>query len=157
MTYQLLTVHMFEEGKRIMDTLIKDCSKLPINTFLINSIVLDNTCIGILDVYVRYIRPLLQPSCSYLLTNRNGKQFCKLTDSFSILVFEAIGKYVNTTRYRQIIKTESYNNLELDECTWISEDQKQSSQIAKTYYQKKKSSREVGCPPWTDVFEKATW
>ena len=57
-------------------------------------------------------------------------------------MFEAIGRYVNPTRYRQIIETESFNNSELDECTWISEDQKHSSQVAKTYYQKKRS-REV--------------
>ena len=60
-------------------------------------------------------------------------------------MFEAIGKYINPTRYRQIMETESCNNLELDECTWISEDQKHSSQAAKTYYQKKEIER--GCPP----------
>ena len=32
--------------------------------------------------------------------------------------------------------------MEPDKCTWISEDQKHSSQVAKTYYQKKRS-REV--------------
>ena len=109
--------------------------------YVFDSIVFDNTCIAVLDGYVKYIRPLLQPSCSYLLTNRNGKQFCKFKDSFSIPVFEAIGKYVNPTRYRQIIETESSNNLELDECTWISEDQKYSSQVAKTYYQKRDRER----------------
>ena len=74
--------------------------------------------------------------------NRNGKQLSKLTDCFSILVFEAIGKYVNPTRYRQIIETESCENLELEKCTWISKDQKHSSQVAKMHYRKKRS-REV--------------
>ena len=114
MTYQFLTVDMFEEDKKnngyIDQRLFKTADK-----YVFDSIVLDNTCIAILDGYVKYIRPLLQPSCSYLLIDRNGKQFCKLTDSFSILVFEVIGKYVNPTRYRQIIETESVNNLELDE------------------------------------------
>ena len=139
MTYQFLTVHMFEDGKKndgyIDERLFKTADR-----YVFDSIILNNTCIAILDGYVKYIQTVLQPSCSYLLTNRNGKQFCKLTDS--ILVFEAIGKYVNPTRYRQTIETESFNNLELDECTWISEDQKHSSQVAKTYYQKKRS-REV--------------
>ena len=132
---------MFEEGKKnngyIDQRLFKTADR-----YVFDSIVLDNTCIAILDGYVKYVRPLLQPSGSYLLANRNRKQFFKLTDSFSILVFEAIGKYVNPTRYRQIVETESFNNLELDECTLISEDQKHSSQVAKTYYQKKRS-REV--------------
>ena len=138
MAYQFLTVHMFEEGKKnngyIDQRLFKAADR---NVF--DSIVLDNTCIAILDGYVKYIRPLLQPSCSYLPTNKNGKQFCKLTDSFNILVFEAIGKYVKPTRYRQIIETESCNNLELDEYTWMSVDQKHSSQVAKTHYQEKRS------------------
>ena len=141
MTYQFLTVHMSEEGKKnngyIDQRLFKTADR-----YVFDSIVLDNTSIAIRDGYVKYIRPLLQPSCSYLLTNRNGKQFCKLTDSFSILVLEAIGKYVNPTRCRQIIETESFNNLELDKCTWISEDQKHRSQVEKTYHQKKRS-REV--------------
>ena len=49
---------------------------------------------------------------------------------------------MNPTRYWQIIETESCENLELEECTWISEDQKQSSQVAKMQYRKKRS-REV--------------
>ena len=139
-TYQFLTVHLFEEGKKnngyIDQRLFKTADR-----YVIDSIVLDNTCIAILDGYVKYIRPLLQPSYSYLLTNRNGKQFCKLTGSFIILVFETTGKYVNPTRYRQIIETESFSNLELDECTWISEDQKHRTQVAKTNYQKRYRER----------------
>ena len=94
-------------------------------------------CISILYGYIKYIRPFLQHDCDYLIVNRNGKQLSKLTNCFSILVFEAIGKYVNPTRYRQIIETESYENLELEECTWIFEDQKHSSQVAKMHYRKK--------------------
>ena len=113
--------------------------------YLFDSIVLDKVCISILDSYIKYIRPFLHPDCDYLLVYRNGKQLSKLTDCFSILVFEAIAKYANPTRYRQLrykIETESCENLELEECTWISEDQKHSSQVAKLHYRKKRS-REV--------------
>ena len=72
--------------------------------YVFYSIVLDKVCISVLNSYIKYIRPFLHPDCNYLLVNRNGKQLSKLTDCFSILVFEAIGKYVNTTRYRQIIE-----------------------------------------------------
>ena len=88
-----------------MDTLVKGLFKTA-DRYIFDSIVLDNNCIAILDGYVKYIRPLLQPNYSYLLINRNGKHFCKLTDPFSILGFEAIGKYENPTRYRHIIETE---------------------------------------------------
>ena len=43
------------------------------------------------------------------------------------LVYEDIGKYVNPTRYRQIIETESSENLEQHEREWVTEDQKYSS------------------------------
>ena len=43
---------------------------------------------------MKYIRPFLHPDCDSLLVNRNGKQLSKLTDCFSILVFEAVGKYM---------------------------------------------------------------
>ena len=57
----------------------------------------------------------------------------------SQLVFEAIGKYINLTRYRQIIKTESVQNLSRDEQKWVTEDQKHGSNVARTHYQKQRS------------------
>ena len=50
MTYQFLTVHMFEEGKKndgyIDQRLFKTADR-----YVFDSIVLDNTCIAILDGY----------------------------------------------------------------------------------------------------------
>ena len=54
-------------------------------------------------------------------------------------MFDAIGKYINSTRYRQIIETESSNCLHNEEQEWISEDQKHSSHVARISYQKKRS------------------
>ena len=103
---------------------------------------LDACSIDILEKYITYIRPLLKPTCECVLVNRNGKQFQKLTDLFSVLVFEAIGKYIHPTRYRQIIKTQSAEFLLPKEQKWIPEDQKHSSNVARVHYQKKRS-REV--------------
>ena len=58
------------------------------------------------------------------------------------MVFEAIGKYINPTRYRQIIETESCSYLDSEEQEWISEDQKHSSNVARISY-KKKRLREI--------------
>ena len=44
--------------------------------------------------------------------------------------------------YRQIIETESVNNLDLEEQQLVSEDQKHSSNVARVHYQKLRS-REV--------------
>lgn len=44
-------------------------------------------------------------SCEYVLVNHNGKQFQKLAELLSVLVFEAFGQYIHPTRYRQIIRS----------------------------------------------------
>ena len=60
----------------------------------------------------------------------------------SRLVYEAIGKHIHPTHYRQIVETESAARLSLWEQDIIIHDQKHSSHVAKTYYQKI-SSRNV--------------
>ena len=62
----------------------------------------------------------------------------------SKLVFDAIGKYIHPTRYRQIFETQSLNQLTSEEQRILSEDQKHSSAsaVAKVHYQKQRS-REV--------------
>jgi hypothetical protein len=104
-----------------------------------DNIYFDEESITILEKYIIYIRPILKTTCKYVLVNRNGKQFQKRTDLLSILVFEAIGKYIHPTRYRQIIETQSSEVLLPNEQKWISEDQKHSSNIAHVHYQKKRS------------------
>lgn len=138
MTYQHLTITMFENAKSkdgmVDQTIFKTAQK-----YGFNSLYFDEISMGIVDDYVQYVRPLLNPQCEYLLVNRNGTQFQKLTDLLSVLVFQAIGKYVHPTRYRQIIETESVNNLDLEEQQLVSEDQKHSSNVARVHYQKLRS------------------
>ena len=57
----------------------------------------------------------------------------------SILV---LGKYTHTTRFRQIVETQSLNELTSEEHRILSKDQKHSSTVAKVHYQKQRS-REV--------------
>ena len=138
MTYQHLTVKMFENAKTnggmVDQTIFKTAQKYGFNSLYFDEISLD-----IVDDYIQYVRPLLNPQCDYLLLNRNGMQFQKLTDLLSVLVFQAIGKYIHPTRYRQIIETESVNKLDLEEQRCVSEDQKHSSNVARVHYQKLRS------------------
>ena len=60
----------------------------------------------------------------------------------SKLVFDAIGKYIHPMRYRQVVETESLNQLTSDEQRILSVDQKHSSAVAKVQY-KNRRSREV--------------
>ena len=66
-----------------------------------DSLVIDKTSRHIIDDFVKFVRPLSSPTCNYLLIKRNDLQHNKLAHMMSQLVFEATGKYINPTRYRQ--------------------------------------------------------
>ena len=136
MTYQHLTATMFEnaktKGRMVDQTIFKTAIK-----YGFNSLYFDEISLGIVDDYVQYVRPFLHPQCDYLLLNRNGLQSQKLTDLLSVLVFQAIGKYIHPTRYRQIIETESVSKLDLEEQRFVSEDQKHSSNVARVHYKRR--------------------
>ena len=88
-----------------------------------------------LNGYISYVRPLLKLQCHFVLVNRNGDLHGKLGEILSKLVFDAIRKYIHPTRYRQIVETQSLNQLTSEEQRILSEDQKHSSAVAKVHYQ----------------------
>ena len=93
MTYQHLTLRMFESTKRnegMVDQKIFKTAK----RYGFDSVYFDECSMDMIEKNIKYIRPLLTPTCKYVLVNPNGKQFQKLTELFSALVFEAIGKYI---------------------------------------------------------------
>ena len=141
MTYQFITVQMLNTAKTnggfIDQTSFKTEEKYAFDTLIMSPDVLQ-----ILDNYVTIVRPLLHPTCDYLVLTTNGTQYTAFGSAMSLLVHQAIGKYVNPTRYRQIIETESAERLTPTEVDTISKDQKHSSYVAKRVYQKR-LSREV--------------
>ena len=141
MTYQYLTVDMCEKAKSNGGFVDQTTFKTT-KTYGFDSFILDVKSIALIDEYIKYIRPLLNPLSDFLLVNRNGLQFSKLTDLMSKLVYDAIGKYIHPTRYRQIIETASSHKLSPHEQFWLSEDQKHSSTVARVHY-KKLRSRDV--------------
>ena len=102
-------------------------------------LIFSNDVITLINNYINFIRTPLNPCCDYVLICRNGKQISKLSNIFGRVVFLAIGKYINPTRYRQIIETESAEKLTLDEQRCLSEDQKHTLNVAKIHYQKLRS------------------
>ena len=141
MTYQYLTVDMCEKAKSNGGFVDQTTFKTT-KTYGFDSFILDVKSMALIDEYIKYIRPLLNPLCDFLLVNRNGLQFSKLTDLMSKLVYDAIGKYIHPTRYRQIIETATSHKLSPHEQFWLSEDQKHSSTVARVHY-KKLRSRDV--------------
>ncbi|MCP4481590.1 MAG: hypothetical protein GY817_02025 [bacterium] len=141
MTYQYLTLSMFEKSKE-SDGFVDQTEFKTAQQYTFDSLIFDETSTRLIDEYIVNIRPLLNPKCDYLLVTRSGTQFKAIGNHMSELVFQAIGKYVHPTRYRQIVETESSRVLSTEEQRSISLDQKHSSQVARTYYQKR-SSREV--------------
>ena len=104
--------------------------------------ILTDANVQVLNGDISYVGPLLKPQCEFVPVNRNGGQHGKLGDIMSKLVFDAIGKYMHLTHYRQIVETQSFNELTSEEERILSEDQKHSSAAAKVHYQKQRS-REV--------------
>ena len=141
MTYQYLTLDMIatakEKGGFIDQKTFKTAGKHGFD-FL----VLTDANMQVLNGYISYVRRLLKTKCDFVLVNRNGGQHGKLGELMSKLVFDAIGKYIHPTRYRQIVETQSLNQLSSEEQRILSEDQKHSSAVAKVHYQKQRS-REV--------------
>ena len=141
MTYRYLTVDMVraakENGGFIDQKKFKTTSK-----YGFDSLILTDANMQVLDSYTSFVRPLLKPQCEFVLVTKTGGQHSKLGDVMSKLVFDAIGKYIHPTRYRQIVETESLNQLTSKEQRILSEDQKHSSAVAKVHYQKQRS-REV--------------
>ena len=118
---------------------VKTCKTIPGG---FDSLILTDASMQVLDSYINLVRPLLKPQCEFVLVTRNGGQHSKLGDVMSKLVFDAIGKFIHPTRYRQIVETQSLNLLTSKEQQILSEDQKHSSAVAKVHYQKQRS-REV--------------
>ena len=141
MTYQYLTVEMVNKAKTnggfIDQKMFKTAGK-----YGFDSLFLTDASMQVLDGYINHIRPLLKPNCGYVLITRNGGQHNKLGELMSKLVFDATGKYVQPTRYRQIVETASCKNLSSSAQNTISEDQKHCSVVARVHYQKQRS-REV--------------
>ena len=130
MTYQYLTVDMVRKAKEnggfINHKQFKTASK-----YGFDSLILTDTSMKVLESYIDFVRPLLKPQCDFVLVTRNGGQRSELGDVMSKLVFDAIGKYIYPTRYRQIVQSKKQRIF--------SEDQKHSSAVAKVHYQKQRS------------------
>ena len=141
MTYQYLTISMFEESKDCGGFIDQRDFKTSLQ-YTFNPVLLEVRSTEIIYHYIRDVRPLLHPKCDYLLVMRSGTQYKKLSDLMSILTFQAIGKYIHPTRYRQIVETESALRLSSEEQSLVSRDQKHSSQVARTHY-RKLASRDV--------------
>jgi len=109
-TYQYLMVDMIdtakEKGGFIDQKTFKTARK-----YGFDSLILTDVNMQVLNGYISYVRPLLKPQCDFFLVNRNVRQHCKLGEIMSKLVFDAIGKYIHPTRYRQIVETQSLNQL----------------------------------------------
>ena len=138
MTFQYLTVGMVlsisSEGGIIDQTMFKTNYK-----YGFDSLIFSAECIAILKGYISCVRPRLNPTCEYLLVSRNGVQLRQLSHIFGRIIFLAIGKYINPTRYRQIIETEGVLNLDTNDQNILSQDQKHTSRVAKVHYQKMQS------------------
>ena len=114
MTFQHLTVSMFENSKANNGFI--DQKEFSTNlSYTFDSLVSDALPARVTALYVEHVRPLLNPQNDYLLLTGNGTQYKKLGNAMCKLVYQAIGKNIHPTRYRQIIETESAKKLSLED------------------------------------------
>ena len=90
MTYQYLTIEMVKEAKANGGFNDQKTFKTA-GKYAFDSVILTETSMQILDGY--------------------GNQHSKLGNEMSKLVFDAVGKYIHPTRYRQIVKTQGFTRL----------------------------------------------
>ena len=102
MTYQYLMVDMIASAKE-NGGFIGQKTFTTAGKYEFDSLILTDVNMHVLNGYILYVRPLLKPQCDFVLVNRNGGQHGKLGEIMSKLVFDAIGKYIHPTHYRQII------------------------------------------------------
>ena len=87
-----------------------------------DSLIFSVKVLTLLNGSIDVIRPRFDPICEYLLIGRNCKQLSKLSDMLGRIVYQAIGKYINPTRYRQLTEADSGDNFPFDDEMTISED-----------------------------------
>ena len=104
MTYQYLTVDMVSAAKE-NGGLIDQKMFNTAGRYGFDPLILTDASMQVLDGYINFVRPLLKTRCEFVLVTRNGGQQSKLGDIMSKQVFDAIGKYIHPTRYRQIVET----------------------------------------------------
>ena len=138
MTFQFLTTKMIDLAKT-NEGFVDQTQFKTAKTYGFDSLVLTKSDIQVIDDYIHHIRPRLEPKCDYVLVTRNGKQYDKLSNLMTKMVFDAIGKYIHPSRYRQIVETESVKNLSREEQDVVSKNQKHSSIVARVHYQKQHS------------------
>ena len=138
MTCQYLAVEMVRTAKEnegfIDQEKFKTASK-----YGFDSLILTDARMQVLHSYINFVRPFPKPRCEFVLVTRNGGQHSKLGDVTSKLVFDTIGKYIHPTRFRQIVETQSLNQLTSKVQRLLEEDKKHGSAVAKVHYQKQRS------------------
>ncbi|XP_066934540.1 uncharacterized protein [Clytia hemisphaerica] len=137
MTYQFLTVDMMKSA--LKDGVIDQTRFKTEATYGFDSLLFSDYALEKAKDYTDFVRPKLNATCDFLLVCKNGGQLSNLGDVFGRMVYQAIGKYVNPTRYRQIIETASSEHLSPADQEMISQDQKHTSNVAKVHYRKKNS------------------
>ena len=140
-SFQYLTIPMIDKAKTnggfVDQTEFKTAA-----TYMFDTLILNDEVFRILDMYITAIRPKMGPKCDYLLISNTGRQYNSFTSAMTILVKQAIGKYVHPTRLRQIVETTSSERLTPEEQQAVTADQKHHSNVAQRCY-KKKLSRQV--------------
>ena len=94
LTFQFLTLSMFDKA-RVNDGFVDQTAFKTARRYSFDMLLIGAEVFTVLDAYIDYVRPLFNPACDYLLLSINGNQNQSLTTAMTMLVYEAIGKYIH--------------------------------------------------------------
>ena len=97
MTFHCLTIHMIKKAHTDNGYIDQKEFKTA-DTYMFDFLIFSPDALTLVSLYTQYLRTQLNPKSDYLLVNTNGNMCDNLGDYMTIIVFEAIGKYINPTR-----------------------------------------------------------
>ena len=113
-TFQYLTLAMVEKSK-INGGFVDQTEFKTAGTYMFDTLIMDEETLKVIDMYTSKIRPKMDPQCDFVLISTTGQQYMSFSVAMTLLVKEAIGKYIHPTRFRQIVETTGSERLSLSE------------------------------------------
>ena len=128
MTYQQLTIEMVQSIKENEEHwgIIDQSQFKTSERYGFDSLIFEQQHLEALRLYIRHVRPHLNNSEDTLLVTIHGKKLTKLSSIVGNLVYLATGKYIDPTRLRKIVETESATHLSAEQQAYVFENQKQT-------------------------------
>ena len=153
-TYQYLTLEMIDDAQRNAGFVDQKKFKTT-DHYVFDSFNLQPTSLRVIQGYRKHVRPLLMPTCDFLLADQNGAQFSNPQRHLVNLCLMLLASISTQQDIDRLLRLRVPLGLDNEEQEWISEDQKHSYHVARICYERK-TSRNVALKRQR-CLKKTTW